>query len=92
MGKSFIPFGAQYYRAPTPLSSEWEKDLKGFKEYGFNTIKIWVQWRWNCPQEGVYYFDDIDRIMDVSSKYNIKVIPLHSHKTSQETPRRSGMI
>ena len=25
----FIPYGAQYYRAPTPLPEDWEKDRSG---------------------------------------------------------------
>lgn len=70
----FIPFGAQYYRAPTPVKSEWEKDISNIKKCGFNTIKIWAQWRWNNPGKDVYYFEDLDEIMDLAGKYDIKVI------------------
>ena len=71
---SMIPFGAQYYRAPTPFEENWEKDLLSFRENGFNTIKIWIQWRWNNPAEGVYDFGDIDRIMDIAAGLGIRVI------------------
>jgi len=72
--KSFIPFGAQYYRAPTPHGSEWEKDLKNIRELGFNTVKYWAQWRWNNPGEGRYYFDDLDQLMDIAAHHGLKVI------------------
>ncbi len=68
-----IPFGAHYYRVPTPRPSEWEKDFKNIKRYGFNMIEIWVMWRWSNPQEGKYYFEDVDRLMDMASKYDLRV-------------------
>ncbi|MBU0479248.1 beta-galactosidase [bacterium] len=70
---NIIPFGAHYYRVPTPKPSEWEKDFKNIKRYGFNMIEIWVMWRWSNPKAGKYYFEDIDRLMDLAIKYDIKV-------------------
>ena len=70
----FFPFGAQYYRYPTPLREDWEQDIKNISETGFNTIKIWAQWRVNEPQKGVYDFSDLDELMDISHKYGLKVI------------------
>ena len=32
MKTNFIPMGFQYYRAPTPASGEWEKDLENIKK------------------------------------------------------------
>ncbi|MBP1631575.1 MAG: hypothetical protein H6Q15_2468, partial [Bacteroidetes bacterium] len=72
--ETYIPFGSQYYRAPSPLREDWEKDLSKMSELGFNTVKFWVQWRWNNPEEGVYYWDDIDELMRLSEKYNLKVM------------------
>ncbi len=72
--ETYIPFGSQYYRAPSPLREDWEKDLRKMSELGFNTVKFWVQWRWNNPEEGVYYWDDIDELMRLSEKYNLKVM------------------
>lgn len=69
-----LPFGCQYYRAPTPLPSEWEKDMKNMKSHGFNTVKLWVCWRSNNPKEGVYDFWDIDCLMDLAEENNLKVI------------------
>lgn len=72
--EKYIPFGSQYYRAPSPHKKDWEKDLKKMSELGFNTIKFWVQWRWNNPEDGVYYWDDIDELMNLAEKYKFKVM------------------
>lgn len=69
-----IPFGAQYYRAPTPAEESWEPDLAAFASKGFNTVKLWLQWRWNEPAEGEYYFDDIDRLLGICERNGLKVI------------------
>ncbi len=74
LSKEYFPFGSQYYRAPSPHKSEWEADLKKMSELGFNTVKFWVQWRWNNPAEGVFYFDDIDRLMKLADRYNLRVM------------------
>lgn len=70
----FLPFGAQYYRAPTPMPENWEKDLDSFKAAGFNTLKYWAQWRWNAPRMGEYMFDDLDRLMDLAADRKLRVI------------------
>ncbi len=70
----YFPFGTQYYRAPSPHREDWETDLKKMSEYGFNIVKFWVQWRWNNPEEDKYYFDDIDELMNLAEKYNLRVM------------------
>lgn len=72
--ETYIPFGSQYYRAPSPHKVDWENDLKKMAELRFNTVKFWVQWRWNNPEEGVYFWDDIDELMRLSEKYKLKVM------------------
>jgi beta-galactosidase len=74
LSKTYFPFGCQYYRAPSPHKEDWEKDLARMAALGFNMVKFWVQWRWNNPQEGKFYFDDIDQLMDISQKYDLKVM------------------
>ncbi len=69
----FLPFGAQYYRYPTPLPESWESDLRNIRECGFNTIKIWAQWRRNNPQKGVYDFSDLQRLLDIAAENSLKV-------------------
>lgn len=72
--ENFLPFGSQYYRAPTPTPDKWDGDLREISGNGFNTIKIFAQWGWNNPSDGVYDFSDIDILMDTAHKYNLKVI------------------
>jgi len=70
----YIPFGSQYYRAPSPHPDEWVKDIQKMEELGFNMVKFWVQWRWNHPTEDTFFFDDIDRLMDLSYAHRLKVM------------------
>jgi beta-galactosidase len=72
--ETYVPFGSQYYRAPSPQKEDWAKDLKKMSALGFNTVKFWVQWRWNNPEEGAYYWDDIDELMELAHKNNLKVM------------------
>jgi len=66
-------FGAQYYRAPTPESDNWETDLANMKAMGYTDVKFWVQWRWCQRGEQEYYFDDIDRLMDLAEQNGLRV-------------------
>lgn len=70
----YIPFGTQYYRAPSPAPDQWEKDLRNIAQSGLNTVKFWVQWRWNNPEEGEYDFSDIDRLMDLAAESRLHVM------------------
>lgn len=74
MNEKFIPVGFQYYRAPTPPRSEWEGDLKRIRADGYNTVKYWIQWRWNEPRRGMYEFGDIDELMELAGKNGLKVV------------------
>lgn len=70
----YIPFGTQYYRAPSPAPEAWESDLANIAALGLNTVKFWVQWRWNNPDEGRYMFDDIDRLMEIADRNKLRVM------------------
>lgn len=72
--EAFLPYGVQYYRAPTPHADDWERDLRSISCAGFNTVKLWVQWRWNNPARDRFDFSDIDRLMDLCSKYRLTVV------------------
>lgn len=71
---TFIPFGFQYYRSPTPFKDQWENDLRSIAEQGFNCVKYWVQWRSSGAKEGVYQFDDIQELMDIAHRNGLKVV------------------
>jgi len=72
--ETYIPFGSQYYRAPSPHREDWARDLKAMADSGFNIVKFWVQWRWNQPEEDRFYFDDIDELMALSERFGLKVM------------------
>jgi len=74
LSSEYIPFGSQYYRAPSPAADQWERDLENLARLGFNTVKFWVQWRWNHPSENRFFFDDIDELMDLAQKYKLRVM------------------
>lgn len=74
--KTIFPFvyGAQYYRAPTPEPEYWEGDFAHMRELGFDTVKFWVQWRWSERKPGMYYWDDLDELMRLAERFNLRVI------------------
>ena len=74
LSSDYFPFGSQYYRAPSPASDQWEKDLAQCAKLGFNTVKFWVQWRWNHPAPGTFMFDDIDTLMDLAHAHGLRVM------------------
>ena len=67
--QSFIPFGFQYYRSPTPYRDQWDSDLRRISAMGFNCVKYWVQWRASSPEQGKFVFDDVAELMDLAEKY-----------------------
>ena len=70
-----IIYGIQYYRAPTPLPTEWEGDLsKMVDRISVDTIQLRIQWRQNERNENEYDFSDLDKLFELSEKYNLKII------------------
>jgi beta-galactosidase len=74
LSSDYFPYGSQYYRAPSPGPDDWDRDLDRMKELGFNSIKYWAQWRWNHPAENEFYWDDLDRLMDLAQKHGLRVM------------------
>jgi len=66
-------FGAQYYRAPTPDNTFWAADLQKMNQLGFTDVKFWVQWRWSHRSNDIYYFEDLDQLMNLASANNLRV-------------------
>ena len=70
-----IVYGIQYYRAPTPLPTEWDEDLSNMVDrISVDTIQLRIQWRQNERNEGEYNFSDLDKLFELSEKYNLKII------------------
>jgi beta-galactosidase len=67
-------YGTHYYRAPSPPQSEWKEDFVRMKEMGLTTIQVRVFWRWHERKEGVYFWDDLDRLMNMAEAEGFRVI------------------
>ncbi len=69
-----ILFGAAYYDEYMPYD-RIEEDFKLMKDGGFNVIRIaestWSTWE---PEEGVFDFTHLHRMLDAAAKYDLKVI------------------
>lgn len=67
-------FGAAYYLEYMPYD-RLEKDMQMMKKAGMNTIRI-AESTWSTlePEEGIYDFSFIDRVLAAAAEYDIKVI------------------
>ena len=74
IGIDFFPVGYQYHRAPTPLPSEWENDLKEINRRGYTHVQYRPQWRWHERIWGKPVFEDLDRLFDLAKKYGLRVV------------------
>jgi len=72
--RSKFVLGTQYYRQPTPTRKEWKNDLAKIRDIGMEFIQLRPQWRWHERQEGKYYWDDIDCLIDLAEEASLKVI------------------
>ena len=69
-----IIYGTQYYRPPYPNAKDWETDLRKIKQCHFNTVKLWAVWSWIERKEGEFYFDDLDRLVDLCETIGLNVV------------------
>lgn len=69
-----IPFGGDYCPEQWDETA-WADDLRIMKEYGVNTVTINVHsWVMNQPEEGVYDYSRLDRIVDMLTRAGIRII------------------
>jgi len=52
----------------------WKKDLQQIKKLGFNTVRCWVEWTANEPEEGKYDFSTLETVVDLAGEVGLKVI------------------
>ncbi len=69
-----IHFGANYYPEQWP-EERWPEDARLMKEAGFNVVRL-AEFAWAKmePQQGVFDFDWLDRIIEIFHKKGISVI------------------
>ena len=74
MNVNHLLFGAAYYDEYMPYD-RIEQDMAMMKKAGMNTIRI-AESTWSTlePQEGVYDFTHLDRMLSASARYGIEVI------------------
>ena len=59
----------------TPSSrDEWRRDLQQIKSLGFNTVRGWVDWSHNEPQEGKYNFDNLRLLCELAREAGLNVV------------------
>jgi beta-galactosidase GanA len=71
---AFYPCGVHYHRAPTPLPSEWESDLKEIARCGYTHVQYRPQWRWHERLRGAPTWDDLDRLFDLAADSKLRVV------------------
>ena len=73
-------FGTQYLRSASPAEDQWEKDMALMKQYGFNTIRVWLVWNALEKEDGVIDTAFIDRLLTCAKKYDLQVgLLFHMH-------------
>lgn len=74
MKQDYLLFGAAYYDEYMPYD-RIEMDMKLLEEAGMNVIRIaestWSTWE---PQDGVFDFTHLHRMLDAAVKHNMKII------------------
>lgn len=74
MFNDFFPFGTQYHRSPTPLESEWDGDLDTIKAEKYTHIQFRPQWRCCERIRGQFDWSELDKLMDMAKKKNMRAI------------------
>jgi beta-galactosidase len=69
-----IVLGAQYYRPPNPPREAWARDLERMADSGMNTVKFWACWSWMNPERDRFDFEDLDVLIDLADRSNLKVV------------------
>ena len=74
-----ILYGVAYYDEYMPYD-RIETDFKMIRDAGMNVIRIaestWSTWE---PEEGVFDFTHLHRMLDCAAKYELNVIVEHLH-------------
>jgi len=71
----FVRVGVSY---PIGLSRDRERataDLEAIHTLGFNIIRVPIRWADVEPARQQYRFDDVDRLMELSGRAGLKVVP-----------------
>jgi beta-galactosidase len=48
--------------------------MKRMKTAGLNTVQLWAVWGWMEPEEGLFVYDDYDRLVELAERNGLKVV------------------
>lgn len=68
-------YGTEYYRYPTPLPENWEEDFRKMRDLGFSIIKTESAWASMEPADGVYAWEENDRLVETCDRFGMVYIP-----------------
>ena len=77
-----FPVGVEYYRPPVPPRSCWDADLARIRASGMRIVRTFYSWDWSWPQSDRFDFSDLDELMDLAAKHDLKAwvdTPLGTH-------------
>ena len=80
--EGLFPVGVEYYRPPMPPRSCWDEDLARIRASGMRIVRTFYSWDWSWPQPDRFNFSDLDELMDLAAKHDLKVwvdTPLGTH-------------
>jgi beta-galactosidase len=74
-------YGVAYYDEYMPYD-RLDKDIQMMKEAGINLVRIAEStWSTHEPQNGVFNFSSVDRVLDAMHQAGIKVIIIRADQT-----------
>lgn len=69
-----FPYGAVYFRKSNPPREVWEEDYKRAARNGVNVFRHWMLWGSVETKRGEFDWEDYDKQLELSEKYNIRCI------------------
>lgn len=66
--------GTQYYRPPNPEISDFPEDIEKIKKAGLKVVRTWLNWQSVNPEEGIWNFENYDKLFKLAEKNGIKVL------------------
>lgn len=77
-----FPVGVEYYRPPMPPRACWDRDLAHIRAAGMSIVRTFYSWDWSWPEPDRWDFSDLDVLMDLAAKHDLKFwidTPLGTH-------------
>ncbi len=79
--------GVAYYRPPVPPPEFWDEDFARISAAGMQIVRTFYLWHWAEPVPEQFEFDDLDLMLDLAAKHDLKVwldTPVGTHMSCPE--------